>query len=125
MLKKIALTLAMVAFAANAFAASNFAGTGGALYGIGTSNPPAGITFMPSKNVLLGYEPSALGGTNFIVYSIGSKNSAGDKIFGATSASSAVGTKAGAAGAALAATDGPSLPTTSSDSALDNGFTAL
>lgn len=121
MLKKIALTLAMVAFAANAFAASSFT----SLYGIGTSSPPAGITFMPSKNVLLGYQPSALGGTNFIVYTIGSKNSAGDKIFGATSASSAVGAKTGSAGAALAAGDGPSLPTTSSDSALDNGFTAL
>ena len=112
MLKKIALTFALVAFAANAFAASNFS----TLYGIGTSNPPSGITFMPSKNVLLGYEPSALGGTNYIVYSIGSKNTAGDKIFGTTSASSAVGSKTGSAGASLGATDGPTLPTSTSKS---------
>lgn len=121
MLKKIALTFALVAFAANAFAASNFS----PIYGIGKNSPPAGINFMPSKNVLLGYQGDALGGTNLIVYSIGSKNTAGDKIFGATSASSAVGAKTGSAGAELGATDGPTFPSTTSDSALDNGFTAL
>lgn len=121
MLKKIALTLAMVAFAANAFAAASTL----AIYGIGKNTPPTGINFMPSKNVLLGYYGNALGGTNLIVYSIGSKNSAGDKIFGATSASSAVGVKTGSAGAELAAGDGPGYPSTTSDSALDNGFSAL
>lgn len=112
MKKKIILTLAMVAFAANAYAAL-------------TVSVPAGIQFVPSKNVNVGYEPDDLGGTNMIVYAIASKNAAGDKIFGATSASSAMGYKTGTAGATLGTGDGPGVPTTTSDSALTGGFSLL
>ena len=84
MLKKIVLTLAMVAFAANAFAASSFALST-------TTSWPAAISFVPSKSVVLGYESGTGGGAGTpSVYSIGSKNTAGDKIFGTTSASTAI-----------------------------------
>ncbi|NVN99052.1 MAG: hypothetical protein HXX17_06975 [Geobacteraceae bacterium] len=112
MLKKITLTLAIIAFAATAFA------------GTATIAVPAGITFVPSKNVDLGYLPDTLGGTSSVVYAIGSKNNAGDKIFGATSASSAIGFKTGVPGNALVAGDVPAAPTTISDSALA-GFSVL
>jgi hypothetical protein len=112
MLKKIALTLALVAFAANAFA------------GTLALTAPTGITFVPSKNVVLGYEASNLSGNSNVVYAIASKNTAGDKIFGATSASSAIGVKAGTPGTSLAAGDGPATPSSISDSALA-GFSVL
>jgi len=111
MLKKMIITLALVAFATNAFAALSL-------------TIPAGITFVPSKNVTLGYEPSNLSGTSNVVYAIGSKNTAGDKIYGATSASSAIGYKTGVPGNELGTGDGPIPPTTISDSALA-GFSVL
>ena len=112
MLKKIVLTLALVGLAANAFAAASI-------------TIPAGITFVPSKNVILGYNPDVLGGVSKVVYSIASKNTAGDKIYGATSASSAIGFKVSSAGTTLATGDLPTPPTTISDSTLDNGFSVL
>ena len=48
MIKKIVLTLAMVAFAANAFAASTFASIG--------ATPAPGLNFVASKSVDLGYQ---------------------------------------------------------------------
>jgi hypothetical protein len=83
--------------------------------------PPAGITFMPSKNVSLGYESGNLGGTDMVVFSIASKNSAGDRIFGATSSSSAVAQAVSSAGYVLEAGKNPTLPTTASDSTITGG----
>jgi hypothetical protein len=117
MLKKIVLTLAMVAFAANAFAASNFA----LVYGSSGNSPPSGLNFVPSKSVDLGYQADAPTTGNKSVYTIGSKNKAGDKIYATTSASTAVVWKSATAGAALQATDGTTLPTTPSNSAIDAG----
>lgn len=117
MLKKIALTLAMVAFAANAFATSNFT----TIYGASGGTPPAGLNFVPSKSVDLGYQADVPASGNKSRYTIGAKNKAGDKIYATTSASTAVVWKAGVAGAALIATDGTTLPATPSDSAIDAG----
>jgi len=114
MLKKIVLTLAMVAFAANAFAASAYEAM------------PTTIAFVPSKSVVLGYQAAApSGGGNKAMYTIGSKNTAGDKIFATTSASTAIVWKAGLAGSTLAATDGTSIPSEVSDSRIDSGFSVL
>lgn len=114
MLKKLVLTIAILAMASSAFAAGDM------VYAAG-GTPPAGITFMPSKNVTLGYEPGNLGGTDMVVYSIASKNSAGDRIFGATSASSAVAQSVSSAGVVLTNAHNPTLPTTSSDSTITGG----
>jgi len=114
-MKRIALTIAMLAFAANAFAATTF-----------SSTPMAGITFIPSKNVTLGYDAGVAGATGTgatnVVYSIGSKNTAGDRIFATTSASSAIVQAVSAAGVVLATTDLPTKPSTSSDSAIAGGL---
>jgi len=110
MLKKIILTLALVAFAANSYAAL-------------TVGVPGGITFVPSKSVSLGYEGAALTSGSKVVYHIASKHSAGDKEYGATSASSAIGYKAANPGSAVGTT-GPGLPSTISDSALA-GYSVL
>lgn len=115
MLKKIALTLAMVAFAANAFAASSFS----TIYGASGGTPPAGLNFVPSKSVDLGYQADAPSSGNKSVYTLGAKNKSGDKIYATTSASTAIVWKPGVAGAALAAGDGTTLPTSPSDSAID------
>jgi hypothetical protein len=119
MLKKIIITLALVAFAANAFASTTLVLSGGTSW-------PTTIAFVPSKSVTLGYETSAggAGGTNS-VYTIGSKNTAGDKIFATTSASTAIVWKAGNAGTALAAGDGTTIPSTVSDSRIDTGWSVL
>jgi hypothetical protein len=117
-MKRIALTIAMVAFAANAFAA--------AVSTTFSSSPMAGITFIPSKNVTLGYSADAAGATGAgatnVVYSIGSKNQAGDRIFVTTSASSAIAQAVSAAGVVLATTDLPTKPSSSSDSAIAGGL---
>jgi len=117
-MKRIILTIAILAMAANAFAAATvYPGVGGT-----AAAPPAGITFMPSKNVNLGYTPSAgTGGVDMIVYAIASKNNAGDRIFGATSASSAVAQSVSAAGTVLTTSHTPSVPSTISDSTITGG----
>lgn len=113
-MKKIVILLAMLAFASNAFAAAITYVAGG--------TPPGGITFMPSKNVGLGYLAGTLaGGTDMVVYSIGSKNTAGDRIYGATNASSAVVQSVSSAGTTMATGFLPTLPTTVSDSTLTGG----
>lgn len=114
-MRKIVLTLAIVAFASSAFAAATTFDT----------TPMAGITFVPSKNVKLGYNAGAgtgaATGSSNIVFSIGSKNTAGDRIYGATSASSAVAQSVSNAGVSLATTHLPTLPSTPSDSAIAGG----
>lgn len=117
MLKKIVLTIAIVAFAANAFAAATAAVCSTA------STWPTTITFVPSKSVVLGYEsglPSGASGNNSI-YAIASKNKAGDKIFATTSASTAVVQAAATTGSDLVVGDIPDLPATTSDSTIQGG----
>jgi len=117
MLKKIVLTIALVAFAANSFAAVTAACVSG------TSGWPSVITFVPSKSVVLGYE-SGLGGAasgNNSTYAIASKNSAGDKVFATTSASTAIVSKVAITGAALTTADIPDLPASTSDSTITGG----
>lgn len=116
MLKKIALTLALLAFAANAFAT--------AVSVSGGSGWPTAITFVPSKSVTLGYlsgYPTGVTTGNFSVYSIASKNSAGDKIYATTSASTAIVQSIGIAGSALVTGNVPNLPNTTSDSTIGGG----
>jgi len=113
-MKKIFLTIAILAMASNAFAA------GAMVYKSG-GTPPIGITFMPSKNVFLGYTPDKLGGADNVVYSISSKNTAGDRIFGGTSASSAVAQSVSSAGTELKNTDAPDVPKSVSDSTISGG----
>lgn len=113
-MKRIVLIIAaLLAMASIASAAETVYKSGG--------TPPAGITFMPSKNVSLGFLPGNLGGTDNVVYSISSKNTAGDRYFGGTSASSAVAQSVSSAGVELAAGKTPSLPTTVSDSTITGG----
>lgn len=118
MLKKIVLTIALVAFAANAFAAP----TGACVSGTGTW--PTAITFVPSKSVLLGYKsglPTGVSSGNNSLYAIASKNKAGDLIFATTSASTAIVKAAGVTGADLGTADIPNLPADTSDSAVAGG----
>jgi len=117
MLKKIVLTLAMVAFAANVFAAT-----------AATIVTPVAIKFVPSKNVTLGYEASAgsaaaAGTTSNSVYAIASKNTAGDKCFATTSSSSAIVWRDAGAGAALTIDSIPDLPSSPTDSTITGGGT--
>ena len=118
MLKKIALTLALVALASSAFAAAS---------AFTAMAPPSGINFAPSKNVTLGYQGDTGGGAGSVnvVYTIGSKNTAGDKIFATTSATTAIVFKTGLAGTALQSTDGTAPPATPSDSSYDSSFSIL
>lgn len=115
-MKKIILIIAaMLAMASYASAASTYASGG---------TPPAGITFMPSKNVALGYDAGNLGGAgDNVVYSIASKNNAGDRIFAATSSSSAVAQSVSTAGTPLTTSHIPTKPTTASDSTITGGAT--
>jgi hypothetical protein len=120
MLKKIVLTLAIVAFSANVFA-YNTTPTAACL---SNGTWPTVITFVPSKSVVLGYHsglPTGVSAGNNSLYSIGSKNKAGDLIFATTSASTAIVKAAGQTGADLATTDIPNLPGTTTDSAITGG----
>lgn len=111
-MKKIIITLAILAFASSAFAATVYEAGG---------TPPSGITFMPSKNVKLAYDAGAITAGDNVVYSIASKNTAGDRIFAATSSSSAVAQSVSTAGTSLATTHLPTKPTTASDSSIAGG----
>lgn len=122
MIRKLAVILAAVAMASNAFAAATVV-TGPVLStdgGWATAN----IKFTPSKSVVLGYtggRPASDAGVN-TVYSVASKNSAGDATYGATSAStSIVFSKVVPAGTGLATSHIPTLPTDASDSTIDGG----
>jgi hypothetical protein len=117
MLKKIAVIIAIVAFATNSFAAAILSSTTDAFKNLG-------IAFTPSKSVVLGYEGGiggAVAGSTKSTYSIASKNTAGDRVYGTTSASTAIVQSVGAAGQSLTDTDHPTLPTTPSDSTIAGG----
>jgi hypothetical protein len=121
MLKKIVLTIAIVAFAANAFAGAQAAVVSN------TSSWPTTITFVPSKSVVLGYEsglPTGVSSGNNSLYAIASKNKAGDKVFATTSASTAVVQAVGVTGSDLATTDIPDLPASTTDSTIKGGIGA-
>lgn len=124
MLKKIILTIAILSFAANSFAAATAAT--GPLLSSEAAYATAGIKFVPSKSVTLGYGSgvpagSATGSTPS-VYSIASKNKAGDLTFATTSASTAIVKSAGlGAGSDLATGSVPTLPADANDSTLTGG----
>jgi len=124
MLKKLVVILAAVAMASNAFAAATVVRAPVLSTDIGTW-ATYNIKFTPSKSVIMGYTsgiPATDTGTNASVYSIASKNSAGDSLFGATSAStSIVFTKAVGAGGDLQASHVPTLPTDATDSTIAGG----
>ena len=127
MLKKVALTLLAIAFAANAFAAAT-AITGPTLYAVGADVSAAlGTTgFNSSKNVQVVYASGSSGGTaEADVYAISSKHVQGDKIYGSTSASSYIWIKQSASGTAVAVGDNPAVPNTPSDSAVSNNFSQM
>lgn len=116
-MKKIILILAIVSFAANAFAAATLSSTADAFKN-------KGISFVPSKSVVLGYEAgvggAAAGSTNS-TYSIASKNTAGDRVFATTNASTAVVQSVAIAGSSLSDSDHPTLPASPSDSTITGG----
>ena len=115
MLKKIVLTIAMVAFAASAFATGPVVSTG---------SWPTSITFVPSKSVVLGYTsglPSGVTAGNNSIYSIASKNKAGDRVYATTSTSTAIVQSVAVTGADLVTGDIPSLPSTGTDSVIQGG----
>jgi len=116
MLKKIVITIACVAFAANVFAATAACVSNGTW--------PTAITFVPSKSVILGYEsglPTGVTAGNNSLYAIASKNKAGDKIFATTSASTAIVQAAAVTGADLVVNDIPDLPADTSNSTIAGG----
>lgn len=113
MSKKSVLAACLVLVAANAFAASTV-----------TTSPTAPTNlkgFNISKGVSVGYEPAI---TNS-VYAVSTKHIQGDKIYGGTSASSYIWFKAGVAGTVLGTGDGPTPPSSPSDSAVSNSFSAM
>ena len=124
MLRKIAIILAVIATATNALAAATVK-TGPLLSTDLAAWATANIKFTPSKSVIMGYQSGLPAtdatGTNPSVYSIGSKNSAGDSLFGATSASTSIVFSKSSAGYDLKGTDLPTLPTDPTDSSISGG----
>ncbi len=124
MLKKIVLTIAILALAANSFAGAT-AKTAACLSNDGTSFAAVNIKFVPSKSVVLGYAsgyPSGASGTTASVYSIAAKNKAGDLTYATTSASTAIVKSATlGAGSDLATTSMPTLPADANDSTIAGG----
>jgi hypothetical protein len=124
MLKKIALTIAILALAANSFAAATV--VTGPVLSSEAGYATAGIKFVPSKSVVLGFQsgvPAGSGsGSTPSVYSIASKNKAGDLTFATTSASTAIVKSAVlGAGSDIATTHIPTLPADANDSTLTGG----
>jgi len=123
MLKKIAIIIASVAMAANAFAAATEVTS--CLSSDAGAWATANIKFVPSKSVVLGYKggtPADAAGANNSVYSIASKNTSGDSTYGATSASTTiVFSKNLVAGTAIDISAVPTLPTDPSDSTISGG----
>lgn len=122
MFKKIAIIIASVAMAANAFAAATEVTVALSTEG---SWATANIKFTPSKSVVVGYKggtPADAAGANNSVYSIASKNTSGDSAYGATSAStSIVFSKALVAGTPITTDSIPTLPSDPSDSTIAGG----
>jgi len=105
MIKKAIMTMALVSFASVAFGAASI--------GI-----PTGVTgFNTSNNVKVGYDNN--GGNT--VYSISSKHDQGNRIFGTTSASTAIYGTSGTPGTALATSDNPNTPGSPTDSTMAGG----
>lgn len=117
MSKKSVLAACLVLVAGNAFAGS-----------VVTSSPTAPTNlkgFNISKGVSIGYEPDVTGSNTATVYAVSSKHLQGDKCYGGTSASSYVWFKACTAGSILGTGDGPTVPSSPSDSAVSGSFTAM
>lgn len=124
MLKKIALTIAILSIAANSFAAATAAT--GPLLSSDAGYATAGIKFVPSKSVTLGYgsgiPAGSASGSTPSVYSICSKNKAGDMTFATTSASTAIAkSPALGAGSDITTASVPTLPSDANDSTLTGG----
>ena len=124
MLKKIALIIAILSVAANSYAAATVSQS--PVLSTDAAFATAGIKFVPSKSVVLGYTSgtpagSATGSTPS-VYAIASKNKAGDNTYATTSASTAiVKSEALGAGTSLEATHVPTLPADANDSTIAGG----
>jgi hypothetical protein len=118
MSKKSVLAACLVLVAGNAFAASTV-----------TTSPagPANLKgFNISKGVSVGYEPgSATAPALAATYAVSTKHLQGDKCYGGTSASSYVWFKSCTAGSVLGTGDGPTVPSSPSDSAVSNGFSQM
>lgn len=122
MLRKLAIVLAIVAMAANSFAAATVVTTA---ISTDATWAAANIKFTPSKSVILAYlggTPADATGASNSVYAIAAKNTAGDSAYAATSAStSIVFTKALLAGVPVTTDSVPTLPTDASDSTISGG----
>lgn len=113
MSKKSVLAACLVLVAGNAFAASTI-----------TTSPagPANLKgFNISKGVSVGYESAVSNST----YAASTKHVQGDKCYGGTSASSYIWFKSCTAGSTLGTGDGPTPPSSPSDSAVSGSFTAM
>lgn len=116
MSKKSVLAACLVLVAGNAFAAATI-----------TTSPAAPTNlkgFNISKGVSVGYEISS-GTPSTSVYAASSKHQQGDKCYGGTSASSYIWFKTCTAGSVLGTGDGPTPPSSPSDSAVSNSFSAM
>lgn len=117
MFHKMAIIFAVVLFAGNAFAAEAAEVT--------TTNTVSGQTlagFTPTRQVTCGYISTA---TNPDRYAISSKHLQGNQIYGTTSAQTSNFRRDGVPGTALAPTNVPTLPATTSDSAIPSGWSAM
>ncbi|MHC1696720.1 MAG: hypothetical protein AB9919_01385 [Geobacteraceae bacterium] len=117
MLHKLAIILAVTLFAGSAFA--------GASAEISTSNVVSGATllgFSPTRGVTVGYISLA---TSPDRYAMSAKHQQGNKIYGSTSAQTSNFQKDGVAGTALTTTDVPSLPNSTSDTAIPSGWSPM
>lgn len=112
MSKKSVLTACLVLVAGNAFAA--------------VTTSPTAPTNLKGFNISKGVSVSYLPGTApAAVYAVATKHVQGDKCYGGTSASSYVWFKTCTAGTVLVDGDAPSVPSSPSDSAVSNSFSAM
>lgn len=117
MLHKLAIILAVTLFAGSAFAAASAE--------VSTTNTVSGKTlsgFSPTRQVTVGYISLD---ANADRYAISAKHLQGNKIYGTTSAQTSNFQKDGVSGTALATTDVPTLPSSTSDSAIPSGWSAM
>jgi len=112
--------LVLASFLVLVTAASSFAATAALVSTDGTMQPPKGFT--PSNNVVWGYVSAANSVGVNDRYSIATKHTSGDKVYGTTSASGIVySSTAIGTGTALLSTNIPTVPPSATDSTMTGG----
>ena len=118
MFHKLLIIASIMLFAGNVFA--------GATAEVTLTNTVSGKTlsgFTPTRQVTVGY--ISVAGTSPDRYAIATKHAQGNKIYGTTSAQTSNFQKDGTQGATLQTGDVPGAPSSTSDSAIPTGWSAM